>query len=56
MRDQRRVFTRVRTLILAEQPTADVAALDMELASFAQYEEMVTRLSAQLAGEAEAGS
>lgn len=56
MRDQRRTFTRIRTLILSDQPSADVTALDMELASFAQYEEMVTRLSAQLAGEAQAGS
>ncbi len=56
MREQRRTFARVRTLIAADQPEADLSRLDTELASLTQYEDMVTRLSAQLAGEVEAGS
>ncbi len=56
MRDQRRTFARVRTLIAADQPDADLSRLDTELASFTQYEAMVTRLSAELAGELGAGS
>lgn len=56
MRAQRQTFARVRTLIAADQPQANLGRLDTELASLTQYEEMVTRLSAQLAGEMEAGS
>lgn len=56
MREQRQTFARVRTLIAADQPSADLGRLDTELASLTQYEDMVTRLSAQLAGEMEAGS
>ncbi len=54
--DQRRTFTRVRTLLVAENPDVSVSRMDEELASLSQYEEMVMRLSATISGEVGTGS
>ncbi len=54
--EQRRTFARARMLLTANGAVINLSRADEELAALAQYEDMVTRLSATLSGEADAGA
>jgi len=56
LQEQRRIFTRARSILVADNPTINLARVDEEMASFQQYEEMAARLSATVSGEAEVTS
>lgn len=49
--EQRRTFSRARAILVADDPQINLARVDEELASLAQYQEMIARLSARLSGD-----
>jgi len=53
LQEQRRIFNRARAILVADNPNVNLARVDEEMASLAQYEEMAARLSATISGEAE---
>jgi|GEM_PF-1807105 len=56
LQEQRRIFNRARAILVADNPRVNLARVDEEMASLAQYEEMAARLSATISGEAEVSS
>ena len=56
LQEQRRIFSRARTILVSDNSSPNMARVDEEMASLAQYQEMVARLSATISGEAEVSS
>ena len=56
LQEQRQIFNRARTIVASDNSSLNMARVDEEMASLAQYQEMVARLSATISGEAEISS